>query len=439
MIHPDNKWKHRWDTIVTLFTIYIAVEIPARLVLKYHDPGFLRLTSIAITVIFLIDIIIHFRSSSYVNNYLVTSPRSIARIYIKTWFFPDLIAALPFSYVIGELFLGYPHDSYIVNLLWATRLIRIFHLMSLYKRWQEISAFNPSVLRLLFFIFWISLIAHWAACGWIMLDGIQEQFEITELYVRSLYWSVTTLTTVGYGDITPHTIPQTIYNMIVMILGVGIYGYVIGNIASLLANIDVAKAHHQEKMERINAFLKYRNIPPSLAQRITGYYKYLWESRLGYDESTVISDLPPGLKGEISLHLNREIIEKVPMFKGAGEELIREIVLHLRPMVVTPQDYVFRRGELGDEMYFINRGSVEILAPDGDVIATLSGGSFFGEIALLLSGPRTASVRAMEYCDLYILDKVTFDRILERYPDFEVQIKDMARKRQEETSHHKSI
>jgi CRP-like cAMP-binding protein len=81
-------------------------------------------------------------------------------------------------------------------------------------------------------------------------------------------------------------------------------------------------------------------------------------------------------------------------------------------------------------MYFISRGMVEIIAPDGHtVLDTLTDGGFFGEVALLFSQPRNASARAVDYCDLYILDKDTFDHVLARYPDFATQIKKEAEKR----------
>jgi voltage-gated potassium channel len=87
----------------------------------------------------------------------------------------------------------------------------------------------------------------------------------------------------------------------------------------------------------------------------------------------------------------------------------------LRPVVFTPGDFIFRAGQYGQNMYFISRGTVEIIAPDGTtVLTTLTDGQFFGELALLFSQPRSASVRAVDYCDLYTLDKDTFDHVLTR-------------------------
>ena len=64
--------------------------------------------------------------------------------------------------------------------------------------------------------------------------------------------------------------------------------------------------------------------------------------------------------------------------------------------------------------------------------ATLTAGQFFGEIALLLSGPRTATIRARDYCDLYKLDKDSFDLILRKHETFAVKVKELAQKRRAE-------
>jgi CRP-like cAMP-binding protein len=86
-------------------------------------------------------------------------------------------------------------------------------------------------------------------------------------------------------------------------------------------------------------------------------------------------------------------------------------------------------------MYFISKGRVEVLSPDGKtILTTLKEGDFFGEIAVLFSQPRTATVRADDYCDLYILDKDTFERVIAHYPEFAAYIREVAEKRSESGS-----
>jgi voltage-gated potassium channel len=130
------------------------------------------------------------------------------------------------------------------------------------------------------------------------------------------------------------------------------------------------------------------------------------------------------------LHLKREIIEKVPLFQDAGDDFIKEIALEIKPVVYLPGDVVVQAGERGDDMFFVSRGKLEVLSKDGQtVLSTLKDGDFFGEIALVLRQSRSASVRALTYCDLYRLDRDLFDRVLARYPEVAAKIEARAKER----------
>jgi hypothetical protein len=412
-----------WDALIVLTVTLVAVEIPLRLVLEYQPPVSLRILDEAITLILCLDLGIRWYRYTRLSQRMAASPQARPPWAPIWWFSIDLLAALPFTLLFG------PTSLSLITLL---KLARVAQRM---RQWRHQEVQHANVLRLVFFAYWLLLTAHWLACGWLALDGrtmLADNVEVygARRYLRALYWSVTTLATIGYGDLTPITDAQIAYTMAVMLLGVGVYGYVIGNVTSLLANIDLAKSHYLEKMERLAAFMRYRNIPPSMQRRLRDYYVYLWEHRLGYDESSVMSELPDSLRIEVALFLRRGFIEHAPLFKGASHELIREIALQLRPIVFTPGDYIIRAGHYGRHMYFISRGTVEIIAADGHtVMNVLSDGDFFGELALLFSQPRTASVRAVDYCDLYTLDKDTFDHVLARYPNFAVHIKEMAERR----------
>jgi voltage-gated potassium channel len=411
-----------WDLLITATMAFVAIEVPEHYVLEYNVTAH-PVVYWLVTLVLCVDVFVQW----YRMVPQLVSPAENSRRWVIApdigWLIVDLMAAIPFRVLPGgELF----------ELLRLLKLARIAQFM---RRWQRQAVQNAQILRLVFFVCWLFITAHWLACGWLAIGGIDMEADDFSKYLRALYWCITTLATVGYGDIVPKTNLQTVYTMVVMLLGVGVYGYVIGNVTTLVANMDLAKTHYREKMERLAAFMRYRNIPPTLQRRLRDYYAYLWENRLGYDESSVLADLPDSLRTEVAVFLRRDFIERAPLFQGASHELVREMALQLRPVVFTPGDFIFRAGQYGYNMYFISRGTVEIIDPDGTtVIATLTDGQFFGELALLFSQPRTASVRAVDYCDLYTLDKDTFDQVLTRYPEFAVHIKEVADERNPQTT-----
>ncbi|MBN2875337.1 MAG: cyclic nucleotide-binding domain-containing protein, partial [Spirochaetales bacterium] len=357
-----------------------------------------------------------------------TSFRDRSARYLRSGFAVDFLALTPGLLLFSSGALG----SGALVLVAFMPLVKLLKVNRTVRRVGE-ARVNPAIFRLFLLVFWILMAAHLIACAWILVSGNPDGLAPADRYVSAFYWTMTTLTTIGYGDITPKGSMQILFVIVVEIFGAAMYGLVIGNIAGLIANIDVAKSQYREKLDRINAFLKYRNIPDQLMKKINNYYSYLWDTRKGYDEIEFLHDLPVALKESVALHLNKEIIERVPLFENADASLIRDIILQLEPAVFTPNDYIVRAGELGRDMFFISKGSVAVLSADEAVTyATLTAGQFFGEISLLLSMPRTATIKATGFCDLYRLDKENFDLVVDRYPDFKESIRVLAEKRREE-------
>ncbi|MBI1847398.1 MAG: glucose-6-phosphate dehydrogenase [Candidatus Rokubacteria bacterium] len=116
--------------------------------------------------------------------------------------------------------------------------------------------------------------------------------------------------------------------------------------------------------------------------------------------------------------VNRNVVEQVPLFQACSAIFQRNIALALKPGVCAPGDFIVRKGDVGREMYFLVKGEVDVLDGDGAVINALGPGAFFGEISLLRSEPRNASVRAREYCEVFVLEKEDFNRVLRDHPEF---------------------
>jgi voltage-gated potassium channel len=173
----------------------------------------------------------------------------------------------------------------------------------------------------------------------------------------ALWWAVTTLTTTGYGDAVPHTPLGHLLGGMVMIFGIATFGLWAGILATGFA-----------------AESRRRN------------FIQTWD-----------------------------LVSKVPFFQTLDPSAIAEITHMLRRLEVPARTLVIRRGRVGDCMYFIADGEVQV-----DVKPTpvrLGSGSFFGELALLGDSVRSANVVAVTPCTLLILDLADFRTLMAHHPE----------------------
>jgi voltage-gated potassium channel len=330
----------------------------------------------------------------------------------------DFAVAFPLFSVLQPFLGARAEYALLIKLLMFRRIFSIHLLL------DEIADLHPVLVRLIPLGFIVPLVINLIACGWSWLGSGSSGRSLDRGldYIRAVYWTITTLATVGYGDITPDTKAQMIYASLTMLVGIGFFGFVLGNIASLLVRLDAAREAHLETLSRVDSFMRGNAMPAPLRSRVREYYRYVWKSHQGHNVNAILDDLPPKLRADVSLFLNAEMIENVPILKGADRRLLEELVIELKPRVIIPGEVFFCTGDPGDGMYFILRGAVEIVAADGTVLATLGASSFFGEGALLAARPRNAGARAVGYGDVFFLNREAFERVLNRHADFREQV-----------------
>lgn len=434
IIHPQNTFLSMWDIFIIINIIISMLYIPYKIVFDFGEIGGVYAYYF---ILYSIDIFLGFHIAVKRKTEYVFDHETVKEGYLKKWFVKDFIAAFPFG-IIAVLLYNNGFNSgiaaFILNFTGLILIAKGLKFSCYIKKFEDSISINPAISRLMKFLFMVLIISHWLALGWINV-GPQIDGGITNIdkYLRAIYWCITTISTVGYGDISPDLLSnsQILYTMFSMILGVGIYGYVIGNVASLLANIDVAKANFIQKMEEINSFIRKKNLPIDLAHKINNYYDYLWESQQGGNDSKVMNEFPHSLKIDVSLFLNKKIVQKVPFFSTMGEVFIREIVTSLEPAIFLPNDYILRKGAYGSSMFFLAGGTVNVTDENQNILASLGEGAFFGEMSLIQGEKRNANIVATDYCDVYRLTKERFDDLREKYPEFDHQVVKTVKEREE--------
>jgi CRP-like cAMP-binding protein len=448
IIDENSRFRITWDSLVLASILISCLVVPFQTAFKHSLTGSGIYAIYLVDLVFFIDIFLNFFTSFRRRGEEVTTKKETIHHYLGTFFFIDLLANLPLDLI----FLATPNLNLygipLVLVFRGFRLLRIVRLYVIIHRWQAQNWINPGYLRIIKSLTTILIFLHCIACLWFMtalVSGFPEDcWAVKEgianatpsaQYVRSLYWTITTMTTVGYGDITPSTTIEYWVSIVVMLMGASMYAFIIGTVASLFSNLDSAKVSYWNRIEAVTQYLRSRQVPHDLNVRVRDYYDYLWDIHRGFREDTFLDDLPESMRIEVLLNLTQDLLNKVPLFKHCSVSLRNVLLKSLKMQINAPDDYVSREGEPGREIYFISRGTVEILSgEENQSHGTLGSGEYFGHMSLLFGEKRTASVKSQTYCELFILKKEDFDCIRTEYPELKEVLKKMSSEKTEKVS-----
>lgn len=252
-------------------------------------------------------------------------------------------------------------------------------------------------------------------------------------YVVSVYFSSVTMTAVGYGDFSAKREHETIALSVVILSGQFIFTYILASITACVASADAQFAHFKEKMIHVKSYMDTQFINTALQRRVLDYYEHLWFKTKGVQPNTLFSVLPLSLWSDVTYSLYEEIISKISLFSGTEKSFIKTLSRCIKPIIILKGEFIVKKFDIGREMYFIHHGSVDVVSEDGkNVFDTMNAGQPFGEVALLFSVPRTASIRAQVNCYLFMLEKGDLDMVLEFYPAIKLQITKIAEERRQQ-------
>uniref|UniRef100_A0A668APE8 Voltage-gated inwardly rectifying potassium channel KCNH2 n=1 Tax=Myripristis murdjan TaxID=586833 RepID=A0A668APE8_9TELE len=444
-----SPFKAVWDWLILLLVIYTAILTPYSAAFLLNDQeevamqscGYscspLNVVDLIVDIMFIIDILINFRTT-YVNanDEVVSHPLRIAVHYFKGWFLIDMVAAIPFDLLIyrnGE------ETTTLIGLLKTARLLRLVRVARKLDRYSE---YGAAVLFLLMCTF--ALIAHWLACIWYAIGSVERNGSIGWLhslgdqlgkhyndsipgsgpsikdkYVTALYFTFSSLTSVGFGNVSPNTNSEKIFSICVMLIGSLMYASIFGNVSAIIQRLYSGTARYHTQMLRVREFIRFHQIPNPLRQRLEEYFQHAWSYTNGIDMNAVLKGFPECLQADICLHLNRTLLQNCKAFKGSTKGCLRALAMKFKTTHAPPGDTLVHAGDVLTALYFISRGSIEILRGDV-VVAILGKNDIFGEPINLYARPgkSNADVRALTYCDLHKILREDVLEVLDMYPEF---------------------
>ncbi|KPM09758.1 potassium/sodium hyperpolarization-activated cyclic nucleotide-gated channel 4-like protein [Sarcoptes scabiei] len=272
------------------------------------------------------------------------------------------------------------------------------------------------------------LIGHWSGClqflvpmlqgfpsnSWVAINDLQDA-DWFDQYSWSLFKAMSHMLCIGYGRFPPQSLIDMWLTLLSMISGATCYALFLGHTTNLIQSLDSSRRQYREKLKQVEEYMAYRKLPRDLRVRIGDYFEHRYQGKF-FNEDTILDELSERLREDVINYNCRALVASVPFFTNADTDFVNSIVTRLKYEVFQPGDVIIKEGTIGNKMYFIQEGIVDIVMITGEVATSLSDGSYFGEICLLTNTRRVASVRAETYCNLFSLSVEHFNAVLDMYP-----------------------
>ncbi|CAM9898271.1 unnamed protein product [Ectocarpus sp. 8 AP-2014] len=441
LIHPYDRRKVVWDIFVAILIVYGCLNIPLRI-------GFDLPTSLGqiiadsfIDIVFLSDIILSFRTAYLApDGEPVTSPGDIALRYLKGAFLIDVCSTIPVD-LLMLLLGGTSGILRSTKLLRTLRLLRLARLLKLSKiggKEDDLkNVLNPSLWALIKMLVSLIFIAHIMGCmwNWLLILSPDEQtwaaaYGVADTtwghrYLVGVYWAFTTMTTVGYGDITSASDLERCFSIVGMIIGATVFGYIIGNVAAIMENFNVTDAIENGKMNQIKEWLYDRKFPPALADKIRRQYRYIFTEVGVFDNSEIVDVMPGVMSTSLLYAQHRAVAKGVGFLRQRPPVLVGRLLRKMVPCFANCGDVLYLEHEVGGHWYFLRAGTVSFyvsvspLETQSEVLLmrSLSDDAHFGLTPVLLNVLNRQTATATAAAELLTIRKDDLIDILQHWPE----------------------
>ncbi|XP_042334079.1 cyclic nucleotide-gated olfactory channel isoform X2 [Sceloporus undulatus] len=434
VVDPAGELYYRWLLVIAIPVLYNWSTLVARACFnelqRRYVVWWLVLDYLADSI-YIADIVVRLRTGFLEQGLLVKDPKKLRDKYIATLQFKlDLLSILPTDF--GYFAFGVHRPELRFN-----RLLRFSRMFEFFDRTETRTSY-PNIFRISNLVLYILIIIHWNACiyyaiskaigfgedTWVYPNISDPEYGyLTREYIYCLYWSTLTLTTIGE---TPPPVRDEEYLFVIFdfLIGVLIFATIVGNVGSMISNMNATRAEFQAKIDAVKHYMHFRKVSKEMEAKVIKWFDYLWTNKKTVDEWEVLKNLPDKLRAEIAINVHLDTLKKVRIFQDCEAGLLVELVLKLRPQVFSPGDYICRKGDIGKEMYIIKEGKLAVVADDGVTqYALLTAGCCFGEISILnikgskMGNRRTANIRSIGYSDLFCLSKEDLMEAVTEYPE----------------------
>lgn len=375
IITPTDEWKIGWDFFVGVLILYSVTVVPFRIGFHIYADRKGVIFDYIVDIMFAIDMAFTFFTAYEEEGKLIRHHDKIARNYFRTWFFIDFISTVPFDQIIPAIVSGVASGTLrSIKLVRALRLFRLLKLMRVarLKRKMKEAKVNeyvhPIVYELAGLFTKIFLIAHLLACVYYYLSGCHSHnhsddvwFEcgnlgsLESMYLVAMYWTMTTLLSVGYGDVVLSSNNGRLFSILVMFIGSITFGFIVATVSESVKNWDPRATAKKIKMEEVREYITEKGLPKTLQSKIWKHFEYYYNKLSTFPEDMILDSMPIMLQ-QLVLEKTRGDLSHFKLFHKEDYGILSQVLPLLRPTFIEPHEVLLHEGEYVTDMFFVVQG-----------------------------------------------------------------------------------
>ncbi|KAM3379114.1 potassium channel KAT3 [Capsicum galapagoense] len=435
IISPFDPCCRAWELFLLIIVIYTAWITPFEIAFLIYKIDALVIFDNIVNCFFAIDIFLNF-FVAYLDkdsNILVDDHKKIAIRYISTWFIFDICSTIPFH---DFLFIDHKESGVGFKLLSMLRLWRLRRVSALFARLEKDIRFNYFWTRYAKLISVTLFAVHCAGCvNYVIADRYPDtkktwigaanpnfkEDSLWDRYITSVYWSIVTLTTLGYGDLHAENPWEMLFDIFYMLFNLGLTSYIIGNMTNLVVHWTSYTRNFRDNVEAAQEFAKRNQLSPKIEDQILSHICLKFKTEALQQKET-LNVLPKAIKSSITHYLFFPMVQNISLFHGVSRDLLFQLVAEMEAEYFPSKVDVILQNEAQTDLYIIVLGALDFLADINgreQIVGKAVAGESFGEISVLLGKPQPYVVKTTEISQILCLSRKTLLNVLQGNPEDE--------------------